>query len=397
MNIKKLSDEIGPEAIYEFKLPNNVSGVIVLDNSNLGPTIGGVRINDSGSVEKDFMLARRMTLKCALAGINYGGAKTTIIYDRQKTDAHPEFRKEIMTQFAEKVLSRFAHEDPNDPTSKPVYIPGPDMGTSESDMDLIYAITGVASGRSPEKGGIPIDKLGFTAQGMVAGLEKFMEQGIVDFDLEGAKISIEGFGNVGRPFAELLQKKGATIVGVSDANGMVYNGSGLDLHELSIAKDTYGSSSFLQVYEKLDSSATFDADPLNLHKLESDIFAPAATQNTVNMDNVGTLNTKLIIEGANNPVSVEAENFLYYKKGIISIPDFLINSGGLIGCVSDVEGLSADDALERVLNTVPIQTKAVFDRVTSGDQQLTPRKVAEDLALERVFQERTNKTMEHVP
>jgi len=116
-----------------------------------------------------------------------------------------------------------------------------------------------------------------------------------------------------------------------------------------------------------------------LQEYASDIFAPCATEYTITMNNVKNLNTKIILQGANNPVTPEAESYMYTEMGIHYLPDYLVNSGGVIACAEEYTGETKEHCLERILETVPRRVEQVFSKV-KADPTLSPRRVSQKLA-----------------
>jgi glutamate dehydrogenase/leucine dehydrogenase len=163
-----------------------------------------------------------MTFKNAGAGLPHGGGKAGIVADPRTSD-----KEALIRAFARAI------RDLDD------FIPGPDMGTDESCMAWIRQEIGRAVGLPREAGGIPLDEIGATGLGLAACAQVAIE--FCDFELAGAKLAIEGFGNVGRPAARFLAEKGVVLVAASDSQGAVYDPDGIDVEELIATKATAGT------------------------------------------------------------------------------------------------------------------------------------------------------------
>jgi len=301
----QFADDLGPAkviGIYEPKL--NLRGIVVVDNIAAGPAIGGCRMAPDVTLQECARLARAMTLKNAAAGLPHGGAKSVIMADPRM----PAERKE-------QVIRTFAHaiRDIRD------YIVGPDMGINERGMAWVYDEIGRAVGLPREIGGIPLDEIGATGFGLAIAAE--VAQDFCPVRLAGARVAVQGFGAVGKHAARFLAARGAVLVGASDSSGTIVKPKGLDVEALIAWKDCGHS-----VYE------FFGGERRNRDAIvgvDCDIWIPAARPDVITMANVDSLRAKLVLQGANIPVSEEAEERMH-QRGILSIPDFIANAGGVI-------------------------------------------------------------------
>jgi glutamate dehydrogenase (NAD(P)+) len=375
MEILNFVDHIGPEKIIELYYPETqLKAMVVVDNVTLGPAIGGVRFEPDVSIEEVFYLARAMTFKNAAAEIPHGGAKAAIRENPEKYPHNSPERKLLIESFAAGI------EEIKE------YIPGPDMGTNEEDMQVIYKMIGRATGRPKQNGGIPLDELGLTGLGLVEALKVIEQEQVIDgLHLDGAKISIEGYGNVGKAVAKYITPLGAKIVAVSDLidyekniGGVVYNENGLDITQLT--KLVKCGKSVVE-YE---GEATVYKGKQNLHRLhetKSDILVPSARTETINRNNMKYIDTKLILQGANKPLTTEAEEYLT-RKGILSAPDYIVNSGGVIACAEEYDHQTVKHCIERIVKTVRKNTHEVFDRARR--EKISPREAAYRMVLSRI-------------
>jgi len=375
MEIINYMDDIGPEKIIElYHTQTQLKAIVVVDNTNLGPSIGGIRFAPDVSVKEVFTLARAMTFKNAAAEIPHGGGKAAIRGNPEKYAQDREKRKLLIESFAMGI------KDIKD------YIPGPDMGTNEEDMQIIYDLIGRATGRPKEKGGIPLDEFGLTGLGLIEALKVIEEENFIDgLNLGEAKISIEGYGNVGKAVAKYVSPLGAKIIAVSDLldyekniGGVVYNENGLDVGRLT------------ELVNKGKSVVDYDGDAQifkgkeNLYRLQaikSDVLVPAARAETINNGNMKYIDTKLILQGANKPLTLEAESYLH-QKGIISAPDYIVNSGGVIACAEEYTNQTVEHCRERIIITIRKNTYEVFDRAKR--EKIIPREAANRMVVSRI-------------
>ncbi len=352
-------DDLGPEKIIHiYKPESKLRAMVVIDNLFLGPAVGGCRMAKDVTVEEVFRLARAMTLKNSLASLPHGGAKSAIIADPEHCD-----KETLVREFA------LAIKTISD------YIPGPDMGTDETCMAYIYDEIERAVGLPKVLGGIPLDELGMTGFGLSIAAEVAAKK--MELNLEGAKLVVQGFGNVGRAVAKFLEKKGCKLIATCDSKGAVFSENGLNVQNL--IKFKAEGNTISQFPE--GKSMTHE----ELLKLESDIFIPAARPDVFRMDNQSQLKTKLVLEGANIPITHEAAKEIY-KRGIVIIPDVIANSGGVICAATEYQKLLETTAFERVEETITANTLELLNRLEQKD--LAPHEVSMAMARERISEAR---------
>lgn len=358
VDLFQYADDIGPIKIIHIYNPKiGLKGILAIDNVAAGPSIGGIRMAPDVTVEEAFRLARAMTLKNAAAGLPHGGGKSVIQAD---PGSLPGYEKEFLIRAFARAI-----EDLQE------YIPGPDMGTDETCMAWIHNEIGRSVGLPREIGGIPLDEIGATALGLVAAGEvACLHYGV---NMKGARVALQGFGAVGKHSARFFAEKGAVIVAVADSGGTISNPNGLDPDALIRLKDQNKS-----VIEYPDGD---HGSPQDVIKVECDIWIPAARPDVIQKTNVQLLNTKLILEGANIPISVEAEEILF-RKGVHVIPDFIANAGGVICASVEYHGGTETIARESIRDKISYNTKKVIDRAES--EKTSPRQAAEMMAMERV-------------
>lgn len=356
-SIYKFYDELGPTKILHVYEPRiGLKAVLVIDNVAAGPSIGGIRMATDVSTEECFRLARAMTMKNAAAGLAHGGGKTVIYGDPKM----PRDEKELLIRGLANALRDIKE-----------YILAPDMGTNEECMAWIKDEIGRVVGLPREVGGIPLDEIGATGFGILHAAEVALAD--CDFELEGARVVIQGFGAVGKHAARFLAEKGAILVGTCDTTGSIHNPQGIDVHQLSILKASGKSVSDYPDAQKGPRDAVID--------MECDIWIPAARPDVIHQDNVGRLRTRLVIEGANIPITHDAEKSLH-ERDILVIPDFIANAGGVICASMEYKGATQTAAFEAIEESLCQNTRQLLDNVKN--KQILPRQAAIDLALQRI-------------
>ncbi len=369
-------------------------GFVVVDNTVRGPGLGGIRIAPDLTMNEVGRLAHAMTLKNSAACLPYGGAKAGLIFDPQSLAANPELKKDLIHLLAEALFDL------------PTYIPAPDMGTNDRDVQQIFDRYSEKLGtrqhkrggasRLPETGGIPIDGWGLTAHSMYAAI-KTLETIQDDFTLAGSRVVIQGFGNVGAPVAEKLAQEGANIVGVSDVTQAIYNSSGFDLNMLLAARERGGLAFFKGKIEK-----SFGPKQLDwLLEAPCDLLIPAARPDAITARNADRIDCRMVIQGANAPSNRLTEYYLENRRGILNCSDFIVNVGGVMGCAVELEMTVDTNYRKKVLaegnygrpyvenliyNTVAKNVTSIMGSLTASKADRTFREEALDLAEKRLQQ-----------
>jgi glutamate dehydrogenase (NAD(P)+) len=350
-------DELGPAKIVRVFEPGlELKAVLVVDNVACGPAIGGLRMAPDVSAGECMRLARAMTLKNAAAGLAHGGGKSVLYGDPRA----PRARKEAL-------IRALAHALRNEAD----YIFGPDMGTDETCMAWIKDEIGRAVGLPGALGGLPLDELGATGWGLLhSALAAAPFAGVA---LGGARVAVQGFGAVGRHAARFLAGRGAKLVAASDSAGTVADPAGLDVEALARLKEGGGRLHDYPGGQKLDRDAIIE--------VECDIWIPAARPDVVRQDNAGRLNARLMLQGANIPCAPGAEEALA-ARGVVVVPDFIANAGGVICAAMEYAGATRAAAFEAIAERIAANTGAVLRE--ARERAITPRRAAEELALRRV-------------
>ena len=351
------ADELGPSKIIHIYEPAvGLKGILVVDNIAMGPSIGGLRIAPDVSVNECFRLARAMTLKNAAAGLPHGGGKMVVYGDPKM----PLQQKQLIVRAAAASLR-----------NQEAYIFGPDMGTNEECMAWVRDENGRSVGLPRELGGIPLDEIGATAWGLIHAIKVALSY--LDFELQDARVVIQGFGSVGKHSARFLHDQGAKIVAVNDSRGTVYNADGLDIDALFELKQAGKSVIDYSGGESLEQNAIID--------ISCDIWIPAARPDVINEHNVERLDTRLIVQGANIAITEGAEKQLY-EKGILCVPDFIANAGGVICAAMEYKGSTELAAMATIAEKVGHNTRTVLEM--SKTENIQPREAAIKMASERV-------------
>ena len=355
---QELCDDLGPEKVILIREPSvDLGAILVIDNTAAGPAIGGIRLARDITVREVARLARAMTYKNAAAGLRHGGGKAGIVGD---PDMDPEHRDRLVRAFA------VAIRDTN-------YIPGPDMGIDESCMATIQDEIGRAVGLPQTLGGIPLDTLGATAYGLAIAAEVAEETGAVGLD--GARVVIQGFGAVGTHAARFLAERGAVVVAVSDSRGGLAHPDGLDIDKLILWK-----SEGQPVREFPSGTPIF---PDEMIGFDCEIWIPAARPDVFTADNAGEVRAAVVLPGANIAVTAAAEEILF-ERGVVSLPDFIVNAGGVICGAAEYAGASAKQAFAMIEDKVRANTREVLTE--SRTQSVTPMLAARDITRRRIVE-----------
>lgn len=356
-SIFNLADGLGPAKVIHIHEPRlGLKGILVIDNVAAGPSIGGLRMANDVSLEECARLARAMTLKNAAAALAHGGGKSVLFGDPRMEHAKKE-----------QLIRGFAHALRKESD----YIFGPDMGTDETCMAWIKDEIGRSVGLPREVGGIPLDEIGATGWGVLHAVD--IAAPYCGLALRGARIAIQGFGAVGKHAARFLSEKGAVLVAVSDSTGTIYDRSGLNVGALIALKESGRA-----VCDHA-SGAKLGRD--DIIGIECDIWIPAARPDVLREDNIGALKAKLIVQGANIPVTAGAERVLH-QRGVLIVPDFIANAGGVICAAMEYHGASQTEVFAIIEEKIRTNTSKVLD--ASVAERVLPREAALKLAHERV-------------
>ncbi|MDP3918733.1 MAG: Glu/Leu/Phe/Val dehydrogenase [Nanoarchaeota archaeon] len=362
MDQEEMYNQIGPEKIIKIYDPKTgMKGIICIDSTKLGPAKGGVRMMPNITEDEVFRLARAMTLKCAMAGLPFGGGKGGIIADDRTLTSKQ--KKELVIAFG-KAIKNLAPSE---------YVSAPDMNMAEEEMRWIVEGNGnkkCVTGKPKDLGGIP-HELGSTGFGIHHSTLVALKH--LGLDIKNITFAVEGFGNVGQFAAKFLMEKGAKLIAVSDSKGVIVNKDGFDYEKLVNSKMKKGTVTKYGKGEVFESNKILD--------VKADVLITAAIKDLVKPSDVNRIKLKLIVEGSNIPMTYETEKMLH-KKGVLVIPDFVANAGGVISSYVEYKGGKVNEMWKMVEEKVKVNTELVLKRLVGNS---CPRTVALQIAEERIF------------
>ncbi|MBO9319048.1 MAG: Glu/Leu/Phe/Val dehydrogenase, partial [Chloroflexus sp.] len=354
------------------------TGYRVQHNLSRGPVKGGIRYHPSVDIDEVRALAMWMTWKCALVNIPYGGAKGGVIVDPKQLS--PGELERLTRRFATEISILLGPEKD---------IPAPDVGTNAQIMAWImdtismhrgYTVPAVITGKPVNVGG-SLGRVEATGRGVMLMVREMARK--LGWSLDGLRVVVQGFGNVGSTAAYLLHQLGCKVIGVADASGGYYCAQGLDIPAMRAHTEQHS-------FRLLDGYRAAGVERISgseLLELECDVLIPAALENQITGANAERIRARLIVEGANGPTTPEADAILG-ERGIIVVPDILANAGGVIVSYFEwVQGLQEffwdeqdiNEKLERIIVGAFQQVYAM-----AGQRQIPLRLAAYLLAVQRV-------------
>jgi glutamate dehydrogenase (NAD(P)+) len=343
-----------------------------------GPYKGGTRYHQNVDMDEVKALAAAMTFKCAVVDIPYGGGKGGITVDATKlSKAELERLTRKYTTLLYPIVG--PHID----------IPAPDVNTNDEVMawfmDTYSIINGqltlaVVTGKPVPLGG-SLGRSEATGRGIMLTAREIARK--VGLDLKGARVAVQGAGNVGGTAARFLHREGCQVVAISDVSGAVYKEDGLDIEEIwSFLRAERG-----RLLKDYDAPGLSRISNTELLQLQVDILVPAALENAITAENAPHIKAQIVLEGANGPTTADADNILA-ERGITVVPDILTNAGGVV--VSYFEWLQnlqsvkwEEDEINRKLEYTMV--KAFHDVWNMAEQAGTSLRMgAYMLALDRI-------------
>jgi glutamate dehydrogenase (NAD(P)+) len=346
-----------------------------------GPSKGGIRYHHEVTLEETKALAMWMTWKCALMGLPFGGAKGGVVVNP----------KELSVSELERMTRRYTTEIINF-IGPEADIPAPDVGTSPREMAWIfdtysmnkgYSVLGVVTGKPLEVGG-SVGRVEATARGAAFCVREALRKR--DVSIQGRKVAVQGFGNVGSNLALILAGQGATIIALSDSHGGVHNADGIDVQAALAHKKDTGSLDGLAGTEAITN------DELLL--VDCDVLAPCALEQVITGENADQIKANIVCEGANGPVTPEADAILD-DRGVLVLPDVLANAGGVVVSYFEwVQGLQEYFWKESEVNAKlnDIITRAFAETWRAHEERSLPmRQAAYVLAVGRVAEATTTR------
>lgn len=328
------------QLVFNYDKTSGLKALICIHDTTLGPALGGTRMwvyeKEEEAVYDVLRLARGMTYKAAVAGLNLGGGKAVIIGDPQKVKSEELWR--AFGRFVQSLNGR--------------YITAEDVGTTVEDMDIVSWETDFVTGVSGTSG----DPSPFTAWGVYNGIQACTELLFGSRNLKGKKVAVQGVGSVGYYLVKHLVKDSGAEVVVSD----------IDQNRIQRVITEFNVTS---------------VEPDQIYNVECDIFAPCALGAVVNDETIDKLNCKIICGGANNILAEDRHGDLLEQKGILYAPDYVANSGGLINVADELKGYDRERAWKSVANVY----QRVKDVLNIAKRDNIPSyKAADRLAEERI-------------
>jgi glutamate dehydrogenase (NAD(P)+) len=353
---------------------NVFEGYRVTHNIARGPSKGGIRYHPDVELDEVKSLAMWMTWKCALMGIPFGGAKGGIRVDPKKLT--PGELQRMTRRYTSEIINEIGPEKD---------IPAPDVGTDGSVMAWIFdtysmnkghSVLGVVTGKPLNVGG-SLGRLEATAHGALYCIQEAIRKR--EMRMDGLRVVVQGFGNVGSFLARFLAEQGAIVIGVSDSRGGIYNEAGLDMAAVLAHKQETGALEGLRGADSVTNE--------ELLLLDCDVLAPCALEQVITTANAGQVKAKIIAEGANGPVTPAADEILD-DRGILVLPDVLANAGGVVVSYFEwVQGLQEYFWKEDEINSKlrDITTRAFNETWRTFEERKTSMRLAAyGLAVRRV-------------
>jgi glutamate dehydrogenase (NAD(P)+) len=320
------------------------TGFRVQHNIARGPCKGGIRYAPDVTLDEVRALASWMTWKCAVVNIPFGGAKGGVICD-PKTMSRGELER-MTRRYTSEIIEFIGPEKD---------VPAPDVNTNEQTMAWIMdtysmhmrqTVTAVVTGKPVNMGGSQ-GRIEATGRGVKVVCDESLRY--LNMAVEGCRVVIQGFGNVGSNAARLMQERGYSIVGIAEREGGLYNPSGIDIHQLL---DYMYRNNTILGFRGAEATPSEE-----LLVSECEILIPAATENVITSRNADKIKAKIVVEGANGPTTAVADEILAEKR-IFIVPDILANAGGVTASyfewVQDRQGYfwkeaQVNDQLETIL------------------------------------------------
>lgn len=328
------------QVVFCNDVETGLKAIIAIHDTTLGPALGGVRMWNYNCEEEALhdvlRLAKGMTYKNALAGLNLGGGKAVIIGDPKKDKSEALFRS--FGRFVETLNGR--------------YITAEDVGTFEEDMDYIHMETEYVTGTSRKGAGDPSP---VTALGIYYGMKQAAKEAFGSDSLKGLTIAVQGVGQVAYHLCKHLHEEGAELI-VTDINEEA-------------------------VERAVKEFAATSVKPDEIYDVDCDIFSPCALGGIINDETIPRLKAKVIAGSANNQLEKEEHGRILHEKGILYAPDYVINAGGVINVAEELAGYNRQRALNKVKSIYNI-LETVFE--ISRQKNIPTSIAANELAEKRI-------------
>ena len=370
INITSFLNRWGPAHVVQVYDPAlNMQGVLVIDNTVLGPGCGGIKIAPNITPREVYERARSRTWSCALMDLGFGGAAAGIRANPADVD-----RIQLVQAFAKKV-SFFVPW---------LFVAAPDLNVEQAEMaafaEEVGDLRGV-TGKPESMHGIPYE-LGVVGFGMAVAIEATLEaidaKGRMPEGLEGARVAIHGFDSIGTPLAKYIAHKGARIVALCDDGCTVHDPQGIDIESVPMRQTKSGPRAVIREIKGVEVLPTE-----NLPGVECDILVCASGSGVLHEDNVRSVKATCVVEGLSDPVTHMARQQLF-KGGVLVLPNILATAGGVISSSAEYNR----NGSERAFSMIGSKMKAVTTEVVTAayEQGLPPMRVAKERAKERIME-----------
>lgn len=343
MIINKMESGEFEQVVFCHDKESGLKAIIAIHDTTLGPALGGCRIwnydNEEDALVDAMRLAKGMTYKNAVAGLNLGGGKTVIIADPKKDKTEALLR--AYGRYVESLNGR--------------YITAADVGSQPEDLDIVYQETDYVVGIS-ESYGSSGNPSPVTAMGVYKAMRRTAKEAFGDDSLEGKVVAVQGCGSVAYTLCKHLHEAGANIIATD-----------IDEEAVERVVKDFGA-------EKVGVD--------EIYEVEADIFAPCALGAILNDDTIPKLKVKAVCGSANNQLAdVKKHGQMLKDRGIIYAPDFIANAGGVINVADELLGYNRERALEKA-STIYDQIGLVFD--IAKEENITTAEAADKMAEERI-------------
>jgi len=370
--LMNLTSELGPETTLRFsESETGFEGMLVIDNTDLGPPAGGVRIALDISEGEILALARTMTLKHAICGIPMGGAKAGL-----KAFVDSTGNREVIRRFAQAVSHLVIRR---------AYHPVTDIGTDEEDIRAIYRECGIAS-RFEEntlaltKNGIPLGRIA-VAYGVAEAIQATISH--LGLSIREPTVAIEGLGKIGTEACKESMRRGFRVVAAATVRGTVSTPRGIDLQVLLRLKENIGDEAILR-YASIDPTASL-SPASEIIRSDVDVLVPGARAFSIDHRSAKEVRAKIVTPIANFPVTLEAEDILF-RNGVVSIPDIVSNSGNAVASWVNSMGGNEREMFSAVRRIIHQNVREILTESASVDRN--PKLVAMEVAKQRILRVR---------
>ena len=360
-----MTDQLGPEKLLHVYDPmTGMKGVVVVDTSSTMGAAGGLRMLPDFTTDDIFRFARATSYKFAFLDLPIGGAKAGIWAE---PEIHGPQRKELFASFGNAIKALLCSG----------VTLAADMGTDRDDIAVLYetaCTTKRSTGLSTQVvDGEPLEDHAGGYGVVVAAVAACQAAGL---NIKDARVAIEGFGKMGGTVARYISESGAKVVAISTINGAAYNKDGLDVMTMLQARKVAGDKAITECRQAKH------IKPKDLYGLKVDIFIPGARPHVITKKNAKSIKARAVACAADLPITDEAEEILF-KRGIISVPDFISNAGGMVFDVVDAVGGSSDDVFRVLRDYYGPQISQLLTE--SKQQKINPRTLAVRKAAEKIL------------